>query len=277
MTIMLFLPVATLRAEDEWEWYMYADSNQSPDYYRGWDGHTYKEVDITEQWCEREFDEENGTGFWMLGVWNIYVEAEVGSYEERYTNIFMLEGEVFHYCEEDWEWSGAPGTAPGATVEYTLYAEGSQKTEGYRWIASPEAYTTASGSIWCNAYSWPHDSQSYGYLDVNAGLSGNVSNYSHSGERYWYSTPEQDTPDGDEHSDEDDFVFSFVPDYYWYFEEEDEYEVAQGLGTFSANGGVYGSADATVGIIAYEGETGDTWVIDNVYIGAMSTFTMTSN
>jgi hypothetical protein len=273
IVIVVFLPLSAVWAY-EWEWYTYATSDQSSDYYYS-DWWVYKDVDITENACERNFDEEEGTGFGMSSDWKILITARVrNTPEEAYSNYFELEGEVYHYCEEDWEWSGPPASAPGATISFDLTAAGQQHTEGHLEIEDGTPYTGASSYIFCNAYSWAHDSQDDGYLEVDAALWGNVSDSSYSHDRYWDCTPEQDTPDGYNESGPYYYKVSF---YEWGYDEDDEYEVAEGLATFSANGGAYGFADASVGLIAYEGDTAQVWSYDYVEISAESNFTMTSN
>jgi hypothetical protein len=101
MVIVVFLPLTTLMAEDEWEVAgQYSLSYQTGDLYYGWDGHMYKEIDITEYLCDREFYEDD-SGFQMAGEWGIYVEAEVGSDLEDYSNTIELDGQTYHFCQQD--------------------------------------------------------------------------------------------------------------------------------------------------------------------------------
>lgn len=274
VAIVVFLPLSDVWAY-EWEWSTYATSYQSPDVYIVNDL-VSKVVDITEDNCERDFDEIAGTGFNMTSAWKIEVRASVrNTPEEAYSNYFELEGETYHFCEEDWEWSGPPASAPGATIDYELSANGNQSSEGHIWVGEGTPYLGTTCYIFCNAYSWPHDSQDYGYLDVDVAHWAYVSDLSYSHDRYWDCTPAQSDPGGKGYSDEDEFEVSF---YQWFFyQPADEYEVSDGLGTFSANGGAGGFADASVGLIAYEGDTGQTWIIEDAYIYAKSIFTMTSN
>ncbi len=274
MAIVVFLPLTTLMAEDYWDWYTYGTGDQSSDVYES-SAWVTKDVDITENYLYRNFDEEYGTGYYMISGWTIDIYARVqNTPEEAYSNDFELEGEAYHYCQEGWEWTGPPAEAPGATIDFSLYTSGNISTDGDIYVTAGSPYIGATGDISCNAYSWPHDSQGSGYFEMDAEIGGSVSDSSNSYYRYWDCTPEKNEPSGNHDSGEDYFTVSYS---YLSFSESDEYEIGDGIGTFSANGGAYAKGEASVGLIAYEGDTGKAEVDDYVYIYARSDFDMTSN
>ena len=274
MAIVVFRALTMLMAADYWGWSTYATCDQSP-YVSESSAWVTKDVDITENYLYRNFDEEYGTGYYMISGWTIDIYARVeNTPEEAYSNYFELEGEAYHQCQEDWEWTGPPAEAPGATIDFELYTSGNISSEGKIDVTDGSPYIGATGDISCSAYSWPHDSQGYGYLEMDAEIGGTVSDSSYSHYRYWDTTPETSEPSGNDHSDEDDFSVSYS---YLSFSDSDDYEIGSGIGTFSANGGHYALAEASVGLIAYEGDTGKATVDDYVYIYARSDFDMTSN
>ncbi len=275
MAMFLFFPTHSVYPY-EWEFYTYSESDQTGDLYYGWDGHVYKEIDITEHECSRNFDEENGSGFEMDGSWTIYVEAEVGSSFERYSNTISLTGKAYNTAEEDWEWSGPAGTAPGAQVEYYLSASGSQITQGNIYLTTGTPTLESSGLAEGSAYSWVHDSQNSEWMYVDAEVSGNVTNLVNSADRYWDNSHSVAEPGGREDSDEDDFIAEYLS---WEFGSGfyDTYYVQSGIGLFTATGQVHGQVDADVYCEVKSDQSGSALSYGTSEITGHCSFTMTSN
>lgn len=273
MATVVFLPLTMLMAEDEWEVTgQYSMSDQTGDLYYGWDGHMYKEIDITEWNCDREFYED-GSGFQMVGEWEIYVEAEVGSTLEEYSNTIELTGQAYHFCEQDWEWSGPPASAPSVDVDYECEAAGEQESRGNIYLTTGTPYLTSDGSATGAAYSWVHDSQNSDWVWVDAEVWGSVSNSSNSADRYWDNSKSDPEPNGTETSDEDEYDATYS---YWTFSHDDTYEVESGIGAFSANGGVDGRCDADVHCDVESDQNGSALSINYSYIFGYSNIEMTN-
>jgi hypothetical protein len=150
MAIVVLLPLTTLLAEDYWDWYTYGTGDESPNIYESSQCVT-KIVDIEREYLYHYFDEEDGDSFYMISGWYMDIYARVENPEEEaYSNYFELEGEAYHWCEEDWEWTGPPASAPGAAIDFSLYTSGTISSDGGLYIGASKdlgAGTLFSGFI----------------------------------------------------------------------------------------------------------------------------------
>jgi hypothetical protein len=277
ITVIAFLPIHNLFAD--WDAYYsswdYATNNKSQT-----TSYWEKTIDCHAYWSLYSVYPEvvyyplyDSDGFEMDGWVEVETIADVFNNFEEYSNSFTVSGDAELGFQEDWEWDGPPGEAPGADVDGYLSAGAYHYIYGERWPESTEAETDASSYVgsWAEAVVW--DS---GYGDDMCTVGMDAEGYVDSSDSDVDYSILSDPDEYDWDPDNDDFTYEGTLT--WGYSSSIDYEVSSGLGWFSAEALVYGMAQSYVSIDADESYPMDeTWAISESDVGAYASFSMTSN
>ena len=226
LSVLTLLPVSSLMA-DEWEGYYDVPEPlvTDTDYYHG---NNYWWDIICD--ANQEFDDSED-GFLFLGQLYAYTNADIWTFYSSYSGDSYAYGISQIEYTKDWEWTGAPGTSPGAYVDVTIVLIADHSAYSECWD-SEEAYLYAEGETFTYGR---HYVTSYDYDVIGGQCYGH--GYIEDDEDPWFNygsyTPE---PDYDYVYLDDCGDTYYQVGFEWYLITDiDDYVVSSGLSSFSTN------------------------------------------
>ena len=262
LAVMVLLPVSNLLADDYWD-ESFTDTSYTEENDMDEGANFY-----WEEWCiinDPHYVQDISGGFNVQGSIQSWAEADIWSVYDPYENELEKSSTVQLGCNKDWEWTGAPATAPSVDVDLEVDIICQQYTY-VQCSDSDEADLYAQGCSFGWGTAGVFDDSSSDVIGCLHYLAGEVDEYgSDISNNFYVGTPYNVYWDGNGPYEYEDTCFGTI---HWrYYNTIDDYEVSSGLGEFSAGAYAYSESYSYVDF-DYDGgdDVPRTWSIQTSWV-----------